>query len=92
MKLYGPRSEETIVTWGDHRPACGACRTVEIERPATFINTCAQGSALLSEELVKRQAPLEKLKRQEIKEQARKAGVFKIGKSAHVSMKYVEDK
>jgi len=92
MKLHGPRGEETIVTWGDHWPGCEECRAVEIERSATFANACAQGSPLLIEELAKRQAPVATQKRKEVEEWAKKAGVFKMGGSQSIPMKYVEDK
>lgn len=89
MKLYGPKDEETIVTWGDHWPNCDKCREVSLEKSATFSNVCAQGAPLLSEELTKRQAPIVKAKTQAVKEWAGKAGVFPTGKSANVKTKYM---
>lgn len=66
------------VFWGDHQPGCEHCREVSPDSPATFAHACVLGSQLLKEELEKRQAPIEKQKRQEVKAWATKAGVFKI--------------
>ena len=67
-----------IVLWGDHWPGCAKCREVSFEKTASFVNACAEGSALLSEELVKRQAPVEAKKKAEVLDWAKRAGVFKI--------------
>lgn len=66
------------VTWSDHYPACEKCRNVDLEVTATFVNACAYpGAALLNEELAKRQAPIVAQKRKEVREWAKKTGVFK---------------
>lgn len=64
--------------WGDHWPGCDKCREVVLESPATFAKSCAEGAALIMEELAKRQAPIVAQEAAEVKEWARKAGVFKI--------------
>lgn len=66
------------VDWSDHWPSCEACRdSVDLDKPATFVHACVTGSQLIREEMVKRQAPEVKRKAAEVKEWARKAGVFK---------------
>lgn len=74
-------NKEVIVKWGDHWPACEHCRTVDIDRSATFANACAQGSPLLMEELANRQAPVVRQKSAENKEWAKKAGTFVVDKA-----------
>lgn len=51
MRLYGKDGDVTV-TWGDHQPACGMCRGVDPEIPATYGRSCAQGGVLLRERLV----------------------------------------
>lgn len=68
---------ETVI-WSDHYPSCKGCREVDLGKPASFVHACAHpGAALLNEELQKRQAPVVAKQRQEVKEWARKTGVFK---------------
>lgn len=76
-KYNGLEPVYTQIFWLDHKPACAKCREVDIERSATFANACAQGSVLLAEELAKRQAPIVKKKAAEVREWAKKTGVFK---------------
>lgn len=64
--------------WGDHWPACEECRTVDLDKSASLANACAEGAPLLMEELAKRQAPVVRKKAAEVKEWAKKAGVFKL--------------
>lgn len=85
------RIEDVIVTWSDHLEVCKRCRDVEIEKSATFVKACVLGSNLLLEELAKRAAPAIKAKQEEVREQAEKAGVFKMGRAKNVHMKYVGD-
>ena len=66
------------VYWGDHWPGCEKCREVDLEKPLSFVSTCALGSQLISEEMVKRQAPIVAKKRDEVKKWAKRMGVFKI--------------
>jgi hypothetical protein len=65
------------VVWADHYPGCEKCRGVDLEKTASYVNACAEGSPLLMEELTKRQSPIVRQKAQEVKDWARKAGVFK---------------
>lgn len=63
--------------WGDHRPLCkSGCQEVDIERSATFVRACAEGSALLMEELKKRQAPVVREKAKQVEKWAQQTGVF----------------
>ena len=90
MKLYAKGGEEVIVTWSDHWPACGNCREVTITQSATFARACAMGAPLLMEELARRQAPIVKQKTAEVRKWAEHTGIFKMGKSKFVPMKYKE--
>lgn len=73
----GGKPEFTNVVWRDHYPGCDKCRSVDLEKPASFVNACAEGSPLILEELAKQQAPIVAQKRAEVREWARKTGVFK---------------
>ena len=66
------------VRWIDHYPACDKCRNVNTAKSATFALACAEGSPLLMEHLVNLQRPAQKEKEREVKEWAKRAGVFKI--------------
>ena len=90
MKLHGQNGDEAMITWGDHWPGCRQCRAVSLSQSSSLAGTCAQGAPLLMEELAKRQAPVAKQKATEVKSWAEKAGVFKMGRSKTVAMKYVE--
>jgi hypothetical protein len=65
------------VLWGDHFPACVQCREVNLGASSSFVHACGEGAALLMEELAKRQAPIVAQKNKEVRDWARKAGVFK---------------
>ena len=68
----------TQIEWGDHWPGCDKCRQVDLEKSDSFTVACVTGSQLINEELVKRQAPIVKQKREEVRKWAEKAGVFKM--------------
>ena len=67
---------ETI-SWSDHRHGCEKCQSVDVERTATFVNACAEGSPLLMEYSASLQAPAQKEKEKTVREWAKRAGVFK---------------
>jgi hypothetical protein len=90
MKFNQPKGEPVELFWGDHWPGCPQCRTVDLDKPATLANSCVMGAQLVAEELAKRQAPVEKAKRQEVKEWAVKAGTFVTDKPKSTPTKYVE--
>lgn len=73
----GSTPEFTNIYWSDHASVCAKCRDVDVEQSATFVHACAEGSPLLMEELVKRQAPTVRASQAEVREWAKKAGVFK---------------
>lgn len=66
------------VRWSDHAPGCAACREVNIEQSITFPKACAEGSPLLMEELVRREAPNVRKNAKAVREWAEKTGVFKM--------------
>ena len=74
----GGRPIFSEIIWGDHWPACEKCRNVNLEKPATLANCCAQGAALINEELIKRQIPVVAQKKAEVRRWAEAAGCFKI--------------
>ena len=65
------------IYWNDHAPQCEKCRSVDLDKSATFINACGEGAPLLAEECVKHQRPLQAEKDRQVREWAKKAGVFK---------------
>lgn len=66
------------VTWGDHHPGCPRCREVDLSTPPSFVKACAQGSALIAEEMMKRQAPINRANAEKVRAWAKEAGVFKM--------------
>ena len=69
--------EVVDIKWGDHYAGCEKCRTVDLSKPATLANACADpGAPLLKEELRKRQAPVVTKARKEVEEWAKKTGAF----------------
>lgn len=78
MKLKNEKNDLVDVTWSDHAPGCAKCREVDLDRPASFAAACAQGSALLQEEMIRRQAPVVRQKSAEVRKWAEKTGVFKV--------------
>jgi len=66
------------VTWGQHIVGCSRCGNVDIDKTSTWVNACAQGSALLAEKAREIHRPVQKKKAAEVLEWAKKAGVFKI--------------
>lgn len=76
MKFYDSHGEEKIISWGDHWPGCASCRSVNIDKSATFVNACAQGSPLLMEEMAKQRAPIAREGAQINKQWARDRGTF----------------
>jgi endogenous inhibitor of DNA gyrase (YacG/DUF329 family) len=87
MRLYGKDGEQLDVKWKDHRPKCPHCQNVDLEKPASFGRSCAQGGALLMEEMKKRQAPVERQKAAAEKEWAKERKTFVIDRA---SRSYVE--
>lgn len=71
------KPEYVQIVWSDHIMGCGKCRGVDVMKPASFVNACAEGSQLLMEELVKIRAPVQKKKAEEVRAWAKAAGVFK---------------
>lgn len=67
----------TQIYWGDHWPGCEKCRSVDLDKSASFVHACVMGSQLINEEMVKRQAPIVKQKREEVRKWAEAAG-FKM--------------
>ena len=51
MKFKDIHGESIVMTWSDHYQGCPSCRTVEVEKSATFSQTCVLGSQLLIEKL-----------------------------------------
>lgn len=93
MRLINHFGEDVIITWHDHAPSCEKCRSVDLEKSATFVHACAQGSQLVMEEMKKRQAPVEKQKRADEEKWAKERGVFikPRVKDARAITRYVED-
>lgn len=55
MILYDAKGYPIEVTWGGHQGTCDRCNGVDLGRPATFAQACAQGALLLREEWLRRQ-------------------------------------
>lgn len=92
MKFLGSKQEDVVVVWGDHAPGCEKCRQVDLNKSASFAHACASpGAALLTEELRKRQAPIETEKRKENERWTRERGTFKVDKGSKPNMRYVGD-
>jgi hypothetical protein len=81
MKFFNHRGEDVEVRWSDHAPACPRCRDVDLDGPASYAWTCVQGAQLLTEELKKRQASVERARAKKNLEWAEEAGTF-INKKA----------
>ena len=73
---------KVTVTWSDHRSECAKCQEVDIDKSATFVCACAEGSPLLMEHLVELRRPEGKRRAKEVLEWAKAAGVFKIPRGA----------
>ena len=65
------------ITWSDHRACCAKCELVDLERTASFVLACAEGSPLLLEHTIRLQAPAQRERESKVREWAKKAGVFK---------------
>jgi hypothetical protein len=72
------KKTRVVVNWSDRSSLCHKCGKVDVTKPATFVNACALGSPLLMEKAVEIQAPVEKEKKKQVREWAKKMGVFKL--------------
>lgn len=78
QKVVQGRPVYVTVTWGDHYAGCSRCREVDLKSSATLVKACALGGELIKEEMAKIAALLEAKKKREVREWAKKAGVFKL--------------
>ena len=65
------------VSWSDHTGQCERCSRVNLAKSATYTEACPTGSQLLMERLIAEQRPAQQEKERQVREWAKKTGVFK---------------